>query len=753
MPRAARSPIVWIALACVAIVVLGAVTAVLIVDAEQFRPTLQRQLEKALARPVQLGKLKHTIFPFALQADALQVGEDPRFGNGAFLSAREIKVHANLWPLLINQRVEIQSVEIVEPKAELIRRNGVWNYESLGGKKESPAGSTNAIQVERVDIVHGQVAATLDGEPRVVYPKTTLTVTNIAKGSASLTYSATGAVFGLSGNLIGKAGLKDGAVAGSFSLNDGRIGKAAIGPLTGKFDLTARTTDTTIRSIELLLGKLALRANGSIRDQQLALDLEMPRAPIADLVQLAAAFGQGLPPALLVNGQLEGKLQVRGTAAEPTIIGRINAGELTLSGGAVKREVRSRAVTIDLLPEAIRSSPFEVVCGRTKLSGYFSVRDYATKPLLESAVLTDDSDIADLLQIAQAYGAAEAGLQASGKATLRLRIHGPLAKGVPLQMSGKGNLEGVTFQSAKMNQPVKLDRADISFPSPTEGTVSIGRLEFEKLVLTTVRANTTYRNGILRLDPLTAGLYGGATSGRIAIDTRGANSTITLESRLEKIESGQLLSAISNLPQFISGPFTSDVKLTFAPKGNEEPLRALVGNVTLKFSGGKLHTMNLLGELNGIAKFIGGPKLDEKFTSFLSMQGELALDKGVVQTDGIKFDLADATATFAGGVNFVDQTLNMKLMSILNAKLAETVGGTRIGGYLTSAVRNANGELIIPTLVSGTLSKPRLLPDAPAIAKLKLQNALPNVLDAVKDGKVGLKDVLGILGGARKKKE
>ena len=163
--------------------------------------------------------------------------------------------------------------------------------------------------------------------------------------------------------------------------------------------------------------------------------------------------------------------------------------------------------------------------------------------------------------------------------------------------------------------------------------------------------------------------------------------------------------------------------------------------------------MNLLGELNGIAKFIGGPKLDEKFTSFLSMQGELALDKGIAQTGGLKFDLADATATFAGGVNFVDQTLNMKLMSILKAKLAEAVGGTRIGGYLTSAVRNANGELMIPTLVAGTLSKPRLLPDAPAIAKLKLQNALPNVLDAVKEGKVGLKDVLGILGGARKKKQ
>ena len=59
MPRLLRSKAVWIALACVAVIVLGVVTAVLVVDAEQFRPALQGQLEKALARPVRLGKLTH----------------------------------------------------------------------------------------------------------------------------------------------------------------------------------------------------------------------------------------------------------------------------------------------------------------------------------------------------------------------------------------------------------------------------------------------------------------------------------------------------------------------------------------------------------------------------------------------------------------------------------------------------------------------------------------------------------------------
>jgi hypothetical protein len=55
------------------------------------------------------------------------------------------------------------------------------------------------------------------------------------------------------------------------------------------------------------------------------------------------------------------------------------------------------------------------------------------------------------------------------------------------------------------------------------------------------------------------------------------------------------------------------------------------------------------------------------------------------------------------------------------------------------------------------LTAPRLAPDVATIAKLKLQNTVPNVLDAIKgggDGKPQLKDVLeGILGGIGKKKQ
>ena len=811
---------VWIGLA--AALISCAAALAWLVDAEQFRPALKAQLEKALARPVDFGTFSISFIPLALRAESLQVGEDSRFGSKPFVVAKSIRVRVRFWPLL-SKRVEIQSVQIVEPAVELIRRGSVWNYDSIGGPKSTPSPSSTPVSLDKLEIISGHAAVTLDDGARVVYPQTNLVAAGLGSSEAGVTLTAAGKVAEVSGTLTGAAQVKAGAVKGSLTLREGRLRQAAFGDVDARFDLTPGASNTEIRSLEVMLGKLAMRVKGSIRDRQLALTLNAPRAPIGELVRLAAAFGQGLPLGLHVDGELEAGLDVKGTTSEPQVTGSVSAHELKLAGGEIKQPVRTGALKIELLPGAIRSSPFEIMCGSTKLSGYFSVKDYATRPLLESALFTENSELANLIQIAQAYGMADAGMRASGRATLRLRIHGPLAKGATVQLAGKGSLDGATVQLPSLTQAVQVERAQIAFEQDNatieglslkaagstltgrlgvsnfaaprvqfalaadqvnteeltklvkpakagvaskpvgysaDGTLSVGSVKFNTVTLASVRANAAFHDGVLRLDPLTADLYGGASTGKVTIDTRGASSTIALESRLNKIESSQLLTAISGARQIISGPFGADIKLTLAPKPDEEPLKSMSGNVALRFSGGQLHIMNLMGELHGIAQFLYGPKAEDKFTSFLSMHGDLALDKGAAQTRGLQFDLNGATATFTGGMNFVDQTLNMKLVSVFNRKLAEAVGGNKIGGWMTAAVQNSSGELIIPTVVTGTFSRPRLAPDAPALAKLKLQYAVPAlaqdpraIIDAVKGGKEGLKSVLDIFGGGARKKQ
>jgi len=165
--------------------------------------------------------------------------------------------------------------------------------------------------------------------------------------------------------------------------------------------------------------------------------------------------------------------------------------------------------------------------------------------------------------------------------------------------------------------------------------------------------------------------------------------------------------------------------------------------------------MNLLGELGKFAQFL---KISpDKFTNFLALTGDLKFSGGVANTENLKLDLDNAQVSLAGLMNLVDQSLNLKLKTLLNRKLAEEVGGTRIGGYLTAAVTNAGGEMTIPSILTGTFTKPRFAPDMASMARLKLQSVVPalsrdpnTVIDAIKGNKEGVRGIIDIFKGKKK---
>jgi hypothetical protein len=116
---------------------------------------------------------------------------------------------------------------------------------------------------------------------------------------------------------------------------------------------------------------------------------------------------------------------------------------------------------------------------------------------------------------------------------------------------------------------------------------------------------------------------------------------------------------------------------------------------------------------------------------------------------------------------------------VLSKEFSEEAGGTNIGGYLTTALANKNGELVVPLIVTGTFEKPRFAPDLGKIAQMKLENLVPtlsnpgeltSMLGAIlgkkakngkqdpgAEGQAGsesvLSDFLNALGGRKKKQE
>ncbi len=141
---------------------------------------------------------------------------------------------------------------------------------------------------------------------------------------------------------------------------------------------------------------------------------------------------------------------------------------------------------------------------------------------------------------------------------------------------------------------------------------------------------------------------------------------------------------------------------------------------------------------------------------------------GVAPTDDLKLAFDGGTLGASGSLGLADQSIKMKVLSILSKQASDRFGGTKAGGYLTTALANSKGELVIPCLVSGSMAKPIFVPDGAEFAKLKMQSLLPSannplgaaggILGAIEGGrKEGAKGVGGALlemfGGNRNKEQ
>src|SRR5258707_13734528 len=126
-----------------------------LIPVNQFRPTIEEKASAALGRKVQLGNISLSLLSGSLSAEALSIGDDPKFSSAPFLTAKSLNVGVEMMPLIFSKTLNVTGVTITSPQVTLLHNAaGVWNYSSLGGaaakaetKKapaEKPSGAANA---------------------------------------------------------------------------------------------------------------------------------------------------------------------------------------------------------------------------------------------------------------------------------------------------------------------------------------------------------------------------------------------------------------------------------------------------------------------------------------------------------------------------------------------------------------------------------------------------------------------------------
>ena len=186
-------------------VIIAAIAAIpLFVNANTFRPTVEKELQRTLGRTVKVGDLSLSAFSGSLLSKDLSVADDPNFSAAPFLTAKTLRIGVSLRALVFSHELELRGFEIDSPEINLIRAaNGTWNFSSIGraNGSGSPSGTVAPnpatmgskpmapavpkLSVALIEVENARVAvATLpaQGEPSI-YQHVNITVRDFSFGS------------------------------------------------------------------------------------------------------------------------------------------------------------------------------------------------------------------------------------------------------------------------------------------------------------------------------------------------------------------------------------------------------------------------------------------------------------------------------------------------------------------------------------------------------------------------------------------
>lgn len=211
---------VKIALVVLGVIILAAIVAPLLVNADTFRPTVEQRLSGALGRRVSLGQLSFSLFTGSLVARDIAIADDPAFSTAPFLKAQKLNIGVEVGPLIFHRVIRVTSFVIDTPAVQLIQNQaGKWNFSTIGAAapRSAPAQQPAAnpdVAVNELKIKDGSVTVLSIPATRKPFVYSDLTV-NLKQFSLGKSFP-----FDLSAKLPADGTLKLSGTAGPISPKD-----------------------------------------------------------------------------------------------------------------------------------------------------------------------------------------------------------------------------------------------------------------------------------------------------------------------------------------------------------------------------------------------------------------------------------------------------------------------------------------------------------------------------------------------------
>ena len=251
------------------------------------------------------------------------------------------------------------------------------------------------------------------------------------------------------------------------------------------------------------------------------------------------------------------------------------------------------------------------------------------------------------------------------------------------------------------------------------GTLKVQELTALKLKLQNVQADIRAADGVLRLAPLKASLYGGEYLGSLTIDATGPKAILSLEQQISTVQVGEILKSFFATDR-VSGALS--MQLTGTGKGNNinDLLEVLDGNVSLQLVDGLYRGMDIQHEIRTARSLLkkepGPTEPDTKQTPIrsLSLSGKLA--EGILGSEDLAADLPSLRLTGKGGLNLLKQTLDYRLNALVlrDKKDADSAG-------MADLV-----DLTVPLTIEGPMMAPKVGVDLQGLLTRAVRDKVEN---------------------------
>ncbi len=278
-----------------------------------------------------------------------------------------------------------------------------------------------------------------------------------------------------------------------------------------------------------------------------------------------------------------------------------------------------------------------------------------------------------------------------------------------------------------------------------KGAITVGALKISGAKLKDLSLEINATKGLVKLEPLAAQLYDGRYGGGVVLDARGKQTTMALNTRLDKVQIAPLLRDLKD-NNSLAGVMSFDAALQAVDGRAAQVKQTLGGTGRFGIREGIFRGVDAVAILRAVEQIIecrcvvavptGGQ------TQFKSLDGSLTIKQGVVRNQDLVMNGEGFTIKGRGTLaNLNDNSLKYDLLLAVSEQRSTSAKNTyQLGGYE------------VPIACHGQLNSPTCLPDfahilgavAKDAAKKKIEKAVGKKLKGVLEGKQGdaLKNLL-----------